>query len=675
VTPRDSAFFASSAILATLLACGGGVPKETSGGNKPKSLLHNPASWAGSDSCRECHPGEWTAWSQSNHSQAEKILEQTRSVTATNKKGQQVEFDSTHSIGVEPLVQFVIEENGRGQVAQRAWDPKKGEWFDIFSDGRQPGEWGHWTGRGMNWNSMCARCHNTGFEKNWNAETDSYASKVQEHGVGCESCHGPGKQHVLDNGETILGKASDVVEACAPCHSRRGELTETSHPHDRFLDSFLPELPGLSETWHADGQIKDEDYEWASFRLSRMAEAGVTCLDCHDPHSSRTKLQGDSLCMSCHAETQGEIPPIRPEGHTHHLPESDGSRCISCHMPTTIYMQRDPRHDHSFGVPDPYLTKKLGVPNACNSCHGDQSVEWAHSFTEKWYGDNMDRPRRKRATLLHDARVGKAGGWSPILAHLKQETHSTWRAVLTGALEAWPNIPEVRGALFAALSDEEELVRLQAIRALGPTLLETYSVRNRPLRYFDSYKGIRVEAARSLGPYLDQSSDSAKELLEFLTHNRDQPPGAAAWSTWLRDSQQPEEAIAELLRARTWDTQSPALDIALASAFDAANKPGEALKILEKSVIANPDHARLWFLLGLARAAAKSSQNGSQSALHAMEKSLALDSEQAQPWYNLGILYLQRSQYQQARQALEKALELNPENQNAQRALQGIPKQ
>ncbi|MDP6849657.1 MAG: tetratricopeptide repeat protein, partial [Planctomycetota bacterium] len=86
-------------------------------------------------------------------------------------------------------------------------------------------------------------------------------------------------------------------------------------------------------------------------------------------------------------------------------------------------------------------------------------------------------------------------------------------------------------------------------------------------------------------------------------------------------------------------------------------------------------HARLWFLLGLARAAAKSSQNGSQSALHAMEKSLALDSEQAQPWYNLGILYLQRSQYQQARQALEKALELNPENQNAQRALQGIPKQ
>ena len=46
-------------------------------------------------------------------------------------------------------------------------------------------------------------------------------------------------------------------------------------------------------------------------------------------------------------------------------------------MQARTYMVVDPRHDHSFRVPRPDLSVKLGTPNACNGCHGDKLVQWA----------------------------------------------------------------------------------------------------------------------------------------------------------------------------------------------------------------------------------------------------------------------------------------------------------
>ena len=44
---------------------------------------------------------------------------------------------------------------------------------------------------------------------------------------------------------------------------------------------------------------------------------------------------------------------------------STGAQCVECHMPQTTYMDVDPRRDHSFRVPRPDLSVKLGTPNAC----------------------------------------------------------------------------------------------------------------------------------------------------------------------------------------------------------------------------------------------------------------------------------------------------------------------
>src|SRR4029453_12262551 len=92
-----------------------------------------------------------------------------------------------------------------------------------------------------------------------------------------------------------------------------------------------------------------------------------------------------------------------------------GGECVNCHMPQTPFMQRHWRHDHGFTVPDPLLTKELGIPNACNRCHTDKSVDWALEFSEKWYGQKLERATRQRARLIAQARQGNAAAVRPLL--------------------------------------------------------------------------------------------------------------------------------------------------------------------------------------------------------------------------------------------------------------------
>lgn len=88
-------------------------------------------------------------------------------------------------LGHRPLWQPLIALPGeRWQPHELAFDVTRREWFNVFGDeGRHAGEWGHWSGRGMNWNSQCAHCHMTGFRKGYSAETDSYHSTWVEHGA------------------------------------------------------------------------------------------------------------------------------------------------------------------------------------------------------------------------------------------------------------------------------------------------------------------------------------------------------------------------------------------------------------------------------------------------------------------------------------------------------------
>jgi len=358
---------------------------------------------------------------------------------------------------------------GRLQALPLAWDVDGKEWFDLFEgEARTPRDWGHWTNRGMEASMQCFFCHTTGYDKGYRPDTDDYDAKWIELGVGCEACHGPSAEHAAapdaDTASvTPIGIDDDddlMLAACGACHSRRIERAPFE-PGKPFLDAFEPELLD-TDAYHPDGQVKEELYELVSFQMSRMHFEGVRCWDCHDAHTNATRQPGNSLCLTCHE------PGYDSEDHTHHATGSEGASCIGCHMPVTVYMQRDARHDHSFSRPDPETTLELGVPNACNRCHDDQDAEWAAERVRQWYPDDGARKRRREiARVIAQGRQGDPAATEGLLALLTGDADEIRRASAARLLARFPTSPGVSEALVTALNDDEALVRLGATWALA----------------------------------------------------------------------------------------------------------------------------------------------------------------------------------------------------------------
>ena len=240
------------------------------------------------DSCRACHAKEFASWASSNHGMAERAFDaklddaafepakeiahgtqksSTRlhdgkpELLTTSLANKTEPFAIDRVIGHDPLRQFLVGTNGgRFQTLELAWDPKKQEWFDIYgNEDRKPGEWGHWTGRGMTWNAMCAACHNTKLAKGYDPQTDVFHTTMAERTVSCEACHGPMKSHNVwqaahhdqKNDPTLKKLSRDqMLDTCAQCHARRAEITGNFAPGESFFDHHAlsiqwPHSPGL----------------------------------------------------------------------------------------------------------------------------------------------------------------------------------------------------------------------------------------------------------------------------------------------------------------------------------------------------------------------------------------------------------------------------------------------
>ncbi|MHB8520321.1 MAG: tetratricopeptide repeat protein [Limisphaerales bacterium] len=708
------------------------------------------AAYAGSARCQECHPAEADLWKKSHHALAERALvpELDRSafeppraikhgvetseakaagdrlqIVTLGVGGQREAFAAGRVIGVEPLRQFLVAApGGRFQVTELAFDALRQEWFDVFgSEDRKPGEWGHWTGRGMTWNAMCAACHNTRLRKNYRAVTDTYATTMAEQAVGCEACHGPMAGHVAwqrkhegsNRGRvreravdqpwpqdrshetrsidpTIQGLSRDqAFDTCGSCHARRAELTGDFFPGERFLDHYTPVIPDETDVFHADGQVHEEDYEYASFLGSRMHAAGVRCVDCHEPHSGKTRARDNALCLRCHQGQMPAAPKIDPAAHTHHAVGKPGGRCVDCHMPQTVYMQRHARRDHGFTVPDPLLTKQFGIPNACNRCHADRDTTWALAAVEKWYGVRMERPTRLRAQTIAQARAGQAASIAPLARMLREEKIPLWRAVAAGLLKRWATEPKAASALVACADDANPLVRAMAARALEPLARSNVAALDEPtltrppatlshpmvegrgegapvfmapkdhadpdatLRRLlnDPVRAVRVEAAWALRSTLDTNSLAGSDLFCFLAHNLDEPNGALQMGVFDLDRGQNEPALAWFRQAVNWDPGSPPLRQALAVGLSLAGEKTAAAQELETACRLAPRDAESHFKLGLAL-----NEIGKLGeAADALEQAVRIDPQFAQAWYNLGLACSALEQPERALEALVRA--------------------
>jgi tetratricopeptide (TPR) repeat protein len=601
-------------------------------------------------------------------------------VNTDGRDGGMVDFEVGYTFGVFPLQQYLVAfPDGRLQALPIAWDARPKEeggqrWFHLYPD--EPirhDDVLHWTGLNQNWNFMCAECHSTELHKNYDAARDRYQTTWSDIDVSCEACHGPGSAHVdwaahrnawwrwqsapPNKGLSVafnertgvtwipdaaLGTARrsslqslrPELETCGRCHSRRAELSEDWLPGQSLSDTHLVSLleRGL---YHADGQIEAEVYEYGSFRQSKMFAKGVTCSDCHDPHSLQPRVSGDGLCLQCHAAAK-----YATAKHSFHQAATPPLRCTSCHMPTQTYMQVHVRHDHSFRVPRPDLSVALGTPNACNACHKDKPPQWAAAAVERWYG-----PAREGFQTFGDA-FHSARQELPeardLLARVVTDPLTPGIARASAYGEMAPYLaPDLVAQLRRGLADSDPLIRLGALRGLEGVNPDRRWALAAPL-LSDPVRAVGIEATSFLaGTPTDRLSPEDRQRFERATQeyvqaqrfNADRPEARATLGAFFAQRGETAAAEAEFHAAIKLAPRFIQAYVDLADLYRVLGRDPEAETVLRQALAVAPNDAAAHHALGLALAR----EHRMPEALAMLAKAAALDPQQSRYAYVYAI--------------------------------------
>ena len=696
------------------------------------------ARYVGRDSCIQCHQTESHLWSGSYHDLAMDVAtEQTVlgdfndaeietfgmvsrmfrdgdkfMIHTEGPDGEMADFEIKYVFGVDPLQQYMVEfdrapdmpehEIGRLQVLRISWDTHRKKWFYLpppdVDDKLHPDDDLHWTGIAQNWNTMCADCHSTNLQKNFDVATKRYHTTFSEIDVSCESCHGPGSLHVdLATAPSLfwdrnhgygLAKLKSLdhrvqIQTCAQCHSRRRIVHPDFRPGDNFYDHFSNELLG-GLTYHADGQILDEVYVYGSFLQSKMYEKGIRCTDCHDPHSTKVKFEDNQLCTSCHQHPAGKYDT---PAHHHHAHTSAGAKCVECHMPSTTYMEVDPRRDHSLRVPRPDLSVSLGTPNACTGCHikdseldtsklqleeyadwlrvaseGNEEVRselkrldaWSKEYVDQWYGTER-RVDDHFAHALQAAREGQQNAPEQLIAvAASRRFPAIVRASAIMELGMFPT-PESLNFALDQIKDPDPQVRSAAVGNLrmlpdGQLVKHVAPLLNDPVRV------VRTEAARVLahvrsqamrGPQRQALKKAVEELKAGLMVTNDRAQAHMTLGILYEDLNEVSAAIRAYEAAIHVEPRAPGPRTNLAALLD---------RLVEQSSQYGGQPAAL----SEARVYRERAKVLRAEELKLLERDAKLAPDNPMVQYRYGLLLYLHGREEEAEQALLRAYELEP---------------
>lgn len=550
------------------------------------------------------------------------------------------EYEVKFAFGVYPLQQYLIPmPGGRLQALGIAWDCRpRGEggqrWFFLYPGQRvSTREPLHWSGIDQNWNYMCADCHSTNVRKNYDPRSRSFSTSWSDVDAACEACHGPGSNHVawakksgdwrrfddtkgltiaLDERRGVSWSSSNgsgkvrrsrprqsqrETQMCARCHSRRSQIHEDYVHGQPAGDDYRVALLD-PDAYFPDGQIKGEDYEYGSFVQSRMFAAGVTCSDCHEPHSSKLRGQGNSVCLQCHAASKYDSP-----SHHFHKAGSRAAQCVACHMPTRTYMVVHVRHDHSLRIPSPD-TAESGTPDACAQCHTDKPRKWASESIARWYG-HVPQGFQTYGPVFESALLGEPRA-SQSLARLAldRDQPAIARATAVSALAAYRPGKEI---VRSGVSDLSDLVR----RAAAASLTDSNSAADDSLLMpllSDPVRAVRIEAAETLaGLKQDRLPTSVAAALRRATTeyvaaqelNADRPEAHLNLGLLYQRTRRPRDSEAEFKTALSLDPSFAPAAVNLADLYREEKRDADGERVLRGAIAGLPDDASLEHALGL----------------------------------------------------------------------------
>ena len=667
------------------------------------SAFERVHSFVGDQSCRSCHEQAWDDWKGSHHdyaiaeagsdvirgdfNNAEFVdgeeayrfyrLGEDFMVDFIGADAQTESHRIVYTFGWEPLQQYLVYiGQGKYQALHAAWDTEEEKWFSLYPyETFEPDDWMHWRRGAMNWNTMCADCHSTNLKQNYDPDTDSFHTTWSVLNVSCEACHGPGKDHVelmnSPNADNLpmerIRRDLDLVRftpqmaelnTCAPCHSFRQKLTEEYIHGDPYMDHFDLRV-AHPPNYFADGQILEEVYVYGSFLQSRKFMEGVQCTDCHNPHSVqlREPLTNNRLCLMCH-EPSYDMPE-----HHFHEPNTSGTACVDCHMDGRVYMGNDFRRDHSFRVPRPHQSVEFGTPNACNSCHTDETPEWAAAAIEQWYGEpsgdhytdvllKADAEQRSDVTGLRDL---TADEMQPEMI----------RAIAVWYTGRFPN-SDTAEILELAMQSESGLIRNSAIRALE-NLPDEVRHRLSQKALDDVFRANRIAASRYLAGFSpheieqglrDHFTHALQEYVTYLDVNAYFPQAQMSRGQMYDQQGDLQGALEAYRNAVGRDPYFTPARINLAYVLNRLGLNEEAEFNLKTVTEQDPDFGDAFYSLGLLMA----EMNRMPEAIGWFRDAAELMPDHGRLFYNLAIAHQTVGEREQAEKAYTTAIGLEPGN-------------
>jgi hypothetical protein len=407
------------------------------------------AEYVGADRCKECHWREHDTWKHTLHSKfmqpagdftvignfernnklivkienkASEFAGNEIATTMFKKDGKYYvntigsdeefhDYEITHVIGVNRRQNYLTTfPNGAIHVLPAEWDVKNMLWVDNYGlENNYPGDGNYWSDETRIWQFKCGGCHTTGMKINYDKATHSFDTTFANFGIGCESCHGPGSNHIAA-ARIYYDKEKDTIinpsklpwriraAVCGQCHNWGASTARVPDKEgfpERYSYPFGFEVGKPLYLYYVDAPVDDKKHhqQYNEWNSSAHAEAGIMCTTCHgvhqegqhkNPHKALTKFIADTLCTNCHRTTKKKAA---------HRIHTFGS-CIACHMPKT----KEHEHSHTFKFISPEESLRAGgvdkQPNSCSGCHHhkDTSLSALISFLDAVKKQDMPVP-------------------------------------------------------------------------------------------------------------------------------------------------------------------------------------------------------------------------------------------------------------------------------------------
>ena len=323
-------------------------------------------------------------------------------------------------------------------------------------------------------------------------------------------------------------------------------------------------------------------------------------------------------------------------------------------------MAVDPRRDHSFRVPRPDLTVKIGTPNACTGCHANRPASWAAAQAVTWFG--TARPLRPHyGEAIAAGRSAAADAESRLIAVVTDAGQpAIVRATATSLLARWVD-PLSGPVVESAAGDPSPLVRMAAVDVLSAL---PQAVRPRALTPLlaDPSRAVRIEAARALatapleGGARERRDRGIAEWLAVQAFNGDSAGAHVNLGVYYTERGDAVRAEAEYSTARKLEPYFAPAAVNLADLYRSSDRDADGERVLRETLTLAPEAAALHHSLGLLLVRRKDLDG----ALVELKRASELAHEDANAHYTFAVALYSNGRQADAIALLDKTWRAHP---------------